>query len=143
MNFADILDDIARPRSSGGSSEIYGRTGQSPAFWSVLDSIAAAAPVSDTTVRQAYRPDVPARTAASAGFDGAMRASDLSLDPDDIAYELDLDTATSVEELSTVRRRFARLNHPDRVESHLRERANSRMTIANAMIDAAARRLAG
>lgn len=142
MNFADILDDIARPRSSGGSSESFGHNGQSPAFWSVLDGIAAAKPVSDTAVRQAYRPEASPRGAAQA-FDGAIRASDLSLDPDDIAYELDLDAARSLEELSVVRRRFARLNHPDRVEAALRERANTRMTIANAMIDAAAGRLAG
>jgi hypothetical protein len=142
MNFADILDDIARPRSSGGSAGPYGLAGQSPAFWSVLDSIAAAAPVSETAVRQAYRPE-PQPRALAAAFDGAMRASDLSLDPDDIAYELDLDAVASIEELSAVRRRFARLNHPDRVEASLRERANARMTIANAMIDAAAVRLAG
>ncbi|KQT42938.1 hypothetical protein ASG43_15405 [Aureimonas sp. Leaf454] len=142
MNFADILDDIAKPRSSGGSSEIYGRSGQNPAFWSVLDRISAAAPVSDLSARQAYRPDAkPDRLDTS--FDSALQASDLSLDPDDIAYELDLDSVSTPEELSILRRRFARLNHPDRVEAPFRDRANQRMTIANAMIDAAFARIAG
>ncbi|KQT52559.1 MULTISPECIES: hypothetical protein [unclassified Aureimonas] len=141
MNFADILDDIARPRSPGGAGGAYGGHGHAPAFWSVLDSIAAAAPVSETAARQAYRPEAP--RSPLPGFDGAMHASDLSIDADDIAYELDLDAVASVEELSILRRRFARLNHPDRVEAGLRERANTRMTIANAMIDAAARCLVG
>lgn len=139
MNFADILDDFARPRPAAGD-EVYSRNGASPAFWSVLDSIAAAAPVSETAARQAYRPDM-ARSARQAAAD-ETRASDLSIDPDDIAYELDLEAIASPEELSLIRRRFARLNHPDRVEAHLRDRANARMTIANAMIDTAARRFA-
>jgi hypothetical protein len=140
MNFSDILEDIAKHRPSGGSSEIYARTGQNPAFWSVLDTIAAAPPVSDLSARQAYRPDAqPDRM--ETGFETAMRASDLSLDPDDIAYELDLDAVSTLEDLSILRRRFARLNHPDRVEAPMRDRANRRMTIANAMIDAAAARI--
>ncbi|MBB2972030.1 hypothetical protein [Mesorhizobium sp. RMAD-H1] len=60
-----------------------------------------------------------------------------STDPDEIARELRLSSGMSSAELAQIRRRFAALNHPDRVAPHLRERASDRMKIANALIDRA------
>jgi nucleotide-binding universal stress UspA family protein len=66
----------------------------------------------------------------------AMDVSMPSINPADIAAELALD---GVRDLPAARRRFAFDNHPDRVATHLRERAQLRMQIANTLIDEAAR----
>lgn len=60
----------------------------------------------------------------------------LSIEPDDIAFELGLGRIP-VSDYAKVRRRFAFDNHPDRVAPHLRDRAMVRMQIANMLIDAA------
>lgn len=58
-----------------------------------------------------------------------------SADPADVAAELDLAACPDLAALARRRRRFAALNHPDRVESRLRAVATQRMTIANFLID--------
>lgn len=62
-----------------------------------------------------------------------------SIEPDMIALELGLAEVAS-HELGSVRRRFAFANHPDRVAPHLRQRALTRMQVANSLIDEARRR---
>ena len=134
MNFADVLDSIAKPAPA---DELPFRTPGSAAatqFWQVLDQIAEAPPISEEMLKDAYFPDLPAPI--------VQQMADLSLDPDEIAWELDLAAAVSLEELSSLRRRFAMLNHPDRTAPELRHRANQRMTIANGLIDDAAEKFA-
>ena len=65
---------------------------------------------------------------------------DLSIDPDEIAQELRIDSFATVAQLDRARRRFAFANHPDRLAPHLRERAAERMSIANDLLDSARRR---
>lgn len=63
----------------------------------------------------------------------------LSIDPAAIAVELGLD-GPALPDLSRLRRLFALKNHPDRVPSHLRQRALKRMQVANGLIDEAKRK---
>lgn len=60
---------------------------------------------------------------------------------DAIEAELNLKAVSSLEELNRLRRRFAAANHPDAVPVPLRERAQRRMALANALFDGARRRL--
>lgn len=62
-----------------------------------------------------------------------------SIEPDIIALELGLADIPSAD-LGSVRRRFAFANHPDRVAPHLRQRALTRMQVANCLIDEARHR---
>jgi hypothetical protein len=64
-----------------------------------------------------------------------------SVEPIDIARELKLDRIAKLDDLARARRAFAFDNHPDRVAVELRERAITRMQIANMLIDEAQRRL--
>ena len=63
-----------------------------------------------------------------------------SIDPAEIAAELDLGKWRRPEDLARIRRSFAFDNHPDRVGAHLRDHAITRMQIANMLIDEAQRR---
>ncbi|OLP54324.1 hypothetical protein BJF92_15130 [Rhizobium rhizosphaerae] len=65
----------------------------------------------------------------------------LRLSPEEIAGELALSAQDTLESLAAKRRRFARANHPDAHDGAWREAATRRMTIANMLIDEAARRL--
>ncbi|MET3855684.1 hypothetical protein [Rhizobium sp. OAE497] len=61
--------------------------------------------------------------------------------PADIAAELAISAADTVQSLGEKRRAFAKLNHPDRVAPQFRDNATRRMTLANLLIDEAVRRL--
>ena len=63
------------------------------------------------------------------------------LTPQDIAEDLRLSEARSAEALQSLRRAFARRNHPDMVGEEWREQATLRMKIANLLIDEALKRL--
>ncbi|OLP59471.1 hypothetical protein BJF93_12260 [Xaviernesmea oryzae] len=63
------------------------------------------------------------------------------LAPEEIAAELGLSATDTLESLNEKRRRFARLNHPDRHDAAFQAAATRRMTLANMLIDEAARRL--
>lgn len=65
-----------------------------------------------------------------------------SADPADIRRELGLDAARGPAALDAARRKFAFVNHPDRVRPELRERAELRMRIANMLVDEAKRNAA-
>jgi hypothetical protein len=60
------------------------------------------------------------------------------IDPESIAVELGLDRPGA--DFGQVRRSFAFANHPDRVPAHLRQRAMTRMQVANMLIDEAKRK---
>ena len=62
-----------------------------------------------------------------------------AIEPEAIALELGLEKASAAD-CGRLRRSFALLNHPDRVAPHLRERALTRMQVANRLIDEAKRR---
>jgi hypothetical protein len=140
MDFADILDEIARPAASADDGT-YRRDGArtSPAFWEVLDQLTESGAGDPVTIKAAYGAD---STLSPATLVEEWAYGELSLDPQDIADELGLSTVGSVEALSSVRRKFALKNHPDRVRPAYRDRANQRMTIANMLIDQAGSRLA-
>lgn len=65
----------------------------------------------------------------------------LRLSPEEIAGDLALEPSDCADILNEKRRVFARENHPDRVAEPFRSNANRRMTLANAMVDDALRRL--
>ncbi|HEV7415108.1 hypothetical protein [Tianweitania sediminis] len=66
-----------------------------------------------------------------------------SIEPEEIARELCIARVRVPHELDRIRRDFAFINHPDRVETWARSRAEIRMQIANQLIDDAKKRLAG
>ena len=138
MDFADVLDGIAKPVPTGDEGSYRAAGAASVPFWQVLDQIGGTAPVGGARLKEAYFPDLP-KQAPKADL---PTPEELSLDPEEIAFELDISAVRSVEELSHLRRRFAMLNHPDRTAPSLRARANQRMTIANTLIDEAARKFA-
>ncbi|MBB3655048.1 hypothetical protein FHX15_000247 [Rhizobium sp. BK650] len=61
--------------------------------------------------------------------------------PEDIAAELAISIADTLQTLNEKRRTFAKANHPDSVAPPFRDNANRRMMIANLLIDEALRRL--
>lgn len=138
MDFADVLDGIAKPMPADDDVGYRASPTAAVPFWQVLDQIGGTAPVGGARLKEAYFPDLPQQATKAA----PPAPQDLSLDPEEIAFELDIAAVRSVEELSHLRRRFAMLNHPDRTAPSLRHRANQRMTIANTLIDEAARRFA-
>jgi len=56
-----------------------------------------------------------------------------------VVDELHLTPSLSSTDLKLLRRRFAKVNHPDRVPPAIRDQATRRMTIANSLIDEALR----
>ena len=58
-----------------------------------------------------------------------------STDPDAIRYELGLAPGLTRDQVSSLRRRFAVCNHPDRLAAEFRGAATQRMMIANALCD--------
>jgi hypothetical protein len=63
------------------------------------------------------------------------------LTPQDVAEDMKLSEARSVEALQSLRRTFARQNHPDMVGEEWRDQATLRMKIANLLIDEALKRM--
>jgi hypothetical protein len=61
--------------------------------------------------------------------------------PAEIAAELSISAADTIQSLGEKRRAFAKMNHPDRVAIQFRDNATRRMTLANLLIDEAVRRL--
>ena len=61
--------------------------------------------------------------------------------PQEVAGELALSAADTMQTLSDKRRSFAKANHPDGIDPLFREQATTRMKIANLLIDEAIRRL--
>ncbi|MBW9055240.1 hypothetical protein [Rhizobium mesosinicum] len=61
--------------------------------------------------------------------------------PEEIAAELAISIADTLQTLNEKRRTFAKANHPDSVAQPFRDNANRRMMIANLLIDEALRRL--
>ncbi len=64
-------------------------------------------------------------------------------DPATIAKELGLGTEATIQRLTARWRAFVWRNHPDRQPAHARDWAGTRVALANALYDAARRKLAG
>ncbi|WP_244639482.1 hypothetical protein [Aureimonas endophytica] len=139
MEFAEVLKGMNR---RGAPEETASAPRAGGDFWRVLDGFAQTSGLDQTATRAAYRANDSASRAAA--FEPAPIRDGVppSIDPSDIAFELGLDAVSSLDDLKLVRRLFARSNHPDRVPPGERDRANQRMTVANALIDAAATRFA-
>jgi hypothetical protein len=58
---------------------------------------------------------------------------------DQVVDELHLTPGLTATDLKLIRRKFAKVHHPDRVPASAREQATRRMTIANCLIDEALR----
>lgn len=61
---------------------------------------------------------------------------ELPVDPESIFSELGLKPGLTAYQIRTIRRNFARANHPDRFPMELQANATERMMIANALCDA-------
>ncbi|MDP2734425.1 MAG: hypothetical protein Q8O63_15205 [Hoeflea sp.] len=59
------------------------------------------------------------------------------LSPGEIARDINLQASDTPAELQLKRRKFARINHPDRAPENWRDAATTRMKIANLLIDEA------
>jgi hypothetical protein len=95
----------------------------------------------DWTDEPADRPALPPQPPSSepAPREPPARSGQTSAD---IAAELDLSAALTLTELTFRWRDFVWRNHPDRQPVDIRERANTRVAIANTLYDGARRRLA-
>ncbi len=84
--------------------------------------------------------DEPAeRPAPPPPGEAVVRSSNI---PPEIAAELDLQAARTLDELASRWRAFVWRNHPDRQPPDARSQANARMAVANALYDRARRELA-
>ena len=91
------------------------------------------------TVAPAVAADVPTPAARP---EPAIDTSPFTrVSPEDVAEDINLLATDTPAELKSKRRRFARINHPDRVPMEWRQAATTRMKIANHMVDEALRRL--
>lgn len=122
--FSSMLDAVSGRREEH-EAHVRLRPVGNPGF-QVQFSTEAAKPASAETLTGLY--DAPAVTEDAA-------PPPTTTDPDAIARELGLATARSADDLHRARRRFALLNHPDRLDSALRETATRRMMIANRLLD--------
>ena len=80
----------------------------------------------------------PAQPATAATCEPNLSESDLAT----IAQELGVGATLTLRELASRRRDFIWRNHPDRQPVHARGRAGARVALANALYDAARRKLA-
>ena len=100
-----------------------------PAAVSVASRVERPAPA-------AVRIDAPAPPKPKPSIDTAPFRR---LSTEEIARDINLLATDTPAELQSKRRRFARLNHPDRTPAEWRDAATTRMKIANHMVDEALR----
>lgn len=130
-DFSALLDDIMSERDNEGASTAPA----SVDYMSVMEELhSGRIRFTEETVRQEY-----AAAEQPAPKPARRKIEPPSIDPAEVARELDIGTGRSVQELDRIRRDFAFRNHPDRVEGGMRQRAMVRMQIANMLIDEAKR----
>jgi hypothetical protein len=136
-DFAELLDELL----AAGATEPDGRSPNVPfdhlALADELERIRVAPRSVEAEYREAMEtPELAAEleTLLAAIQPGGEEPL-LSIEPNDIARELGLESGLKPAELARRRRVFAFGNHPDRVPPHLREKALTRMKIANRLID--------
>ena len=123
--FAEVLERVQREAqddTDGASLRPVGASGFQVPFTAAADAFT---PASSDALAGLY--DEQASDAA--------RPSAFATDPDAIARELGLAHAATADDLNRIRRRFARVSHPDLVAPALRDVATQRMMIANCLID--------
>lgn len=111
-------DDVPRPASA---------TVQGDALWSINAETTLTSP--EITRSSAYAPD-------AFSPDPAPLPSKLPIDTKSIFAELGLKPGLTAYQVRSLRRNFARNNHPDRFPIELQANATERMMIANALCDA-------
>ncbi|MEF2550306.1 hypothetical protein VQ042_02900 [Aurantimonas sp. A2-1-M11] len=123
--FEQILDDVATSEAAvaAGNAGIRSSAG----FWSAFARIAP--PRSARAARRMPATPEP--------MDTPEPAQPPSIEPADIAAELDLRPGMTAAQLQGVRRAFARRNHPDGYGHDFPAESTVRMQIANALIDRA------
>lgn len=87
----------------------------------------------------ATRTEIPAPPKPKPSIDTSLFKR---LSTEEVARDINLLTTDTPAELQSKRRRFARLNHPDRIPIEWREAATTRMKIANHLVDEALRAVA-
>lgn len=128
---ADATEESAAYRVSGLSSGfVVESVEHAPADAFRLDAYLALMP--DSVPEPVSAPKAPAKPVLP---DHLMRQT-----IEEISEDLDLKAEDDRETLSEKRRAFARRNHPDRYHPDFREKATSRMKIANLLVDEAIRR---
>lgn len=115
--------------ASAGPRDGLGRVKTAPGFWAVLGAMHA--------VPTAARPGPIPSDDPTTGDAGLQAAP--STDPIDIERDLAIRPGLSPAQLKSLRRSFARTNHPDRMPSQHRKASTIRMQIANRLIDEALR----
>jgi hypothetical protein len=78
---------------------------------------------------------------AEARNNGAADKPDSADEAEQVGEELHIRPRLTARQLRTIRREFARGNHPDRMPASFRDQATRRMVIANGLIDQALKAL--
>lgn len=100
---------------------------------------ATAATKADTPAPAVVQPEKPAAPKPKPPIDTSLFKR---LSAEEVARDINLLATDTPAELQSKRRRFARLNHPDRTPLEWREAATTRMKIANHLVDEALRAVA-
>jgi hypothetical protein len=123
-SFTDILEDVALEPVEDELAEAAPTPTNQDWLYHIFAAAAEAAVAADASMA-AYR-ELAGET---------PRLVPLPADEDGVAAELELSTASSLDDLARIRRAFARQNHPDMLHPGLSEHATARMKVANMLID--------
>ncbi len=147
--FDAVLDRLAEERDDEATEQeaaslSLGIRGLNAGF--VSASVGIPLPGGASRLHDAYfdfedRPSVMPEPVSDPPFERLEARTFSRLTPQDVAEDLKLSEARSAEALHSLRRAFARQNHPDMVGEQWREQATLRMKIANLLIDEALKRL--
>lgn len=145
--FDAVLDRLAEEQEEDAEAPVpasVGIRGLNAGF--VSASVGIPLPGGESRLHDAYFDfgDGPAKSAepqTEPEFERLEARTFSRLTPQDVAEDLKLSEARSAEALQSLRRSFARQNHPDMVGEEWREQATLRMKIANLLIDEALKRL--
>jgi hypothetical protein len=130
-----LLGDTAADGEATPRDDLPSPIGRSPAF--VIETPARTS-AAFAAVERAYLDLAPAeRREEPPVMPDHLRRTSLT----DVAAELDLGERDTGLTLAAKRRRFAAMNHPDRLPPEFRANATIRMKFANMLIDEASRRL--
>lgn len=130
-SFADVLEDVTLAPNDAPDTDASPATAAQPDWlFHIFAAATDAAVVAQSSVA-AYREAAGEAQPTIAALGEEER----------VVAELDLASAASLDDLTRIRRNFARRNHPDMLHPRLSEQATARMKIANMLIDRRAREL--
>jgi hypothetical protein len=131
-SFADVLEDVTLvPDDTPGMDPAPPAGASQPDWLFHIFAAAAEAAVAAQSSFAAYREAAGEASPSIAALGEEER----------VVVELDLASAKSLDDLTRIRRSFARRNHPDMVHPGLSEQATARMKIAHMLLDRRAREL--